>query len=246
MNATTTDSAHTSIYALTSELDILGVLRSLATEQRLIHMRAPSGQGSILTTLLRIDSDKRTLIFDGSSDPGLSRQILAAERLYFEASQDGVHVNFKTGPAAACSYDDRPALRLPYPDELVRVQRREAFRVATPAGNPVVCTIPLEDGPIKLPLEDLSSSGLGALDAANQMTGTIGQVFKGCTLALPGSGPMEVTLRLVHIREFERANKQLRSLGFAFEGLRGPALARVQRYVSTLEREALARNRGYA
>ena len=240
-NATPSSSA----YALTTEFEILGVLRSLAADQRLIHLRAPAGNASVVTTLLHIDPEKSALTFDGTADPGVLRPILAAERLHFEASQNGVHVSFKCGPAESLLFEERPALRLPFPAELIRVQRRDAFRVATPVNSPVLCTIPLEDGPVTLPLEDLSTGGLGASDAAHAVPATIGQVFNGCRLDLPDTDPLEVTLRLVHIREFERAGKQLRSLGFAFEGLRGAASARVQRYITALEREALARNRGF-
>ena len=234
-----------SAYILTTEFEVRGALRSLATEQRLIQLRVPAGHTSVLTTLLHIDPDQSALTFDGTSDPSLLRHILAAEKLHFEASQNGVHISFRTGPAESCLFEERPALRLPLPAELVRVQRRDAFRIATPVGKPALCTIPLPQGAVTLPLEDLSTGGLGASDAAREVPTDIGQIFSDCLLTLPGSDPIPVTLRLVHVREFERAGKQLRNLGLAFEGLRGGALARIQRYISTLEREALARNRGF-
>ena len=245
MNTTKSTSEHSSRYALTSQLDILDVLRSLVLDNRLIHMRAAGDDASILTTLLHIDSEKEALVFDGSSDESLCQQILNAKKLFFEASQNGIHISFATGPASSCSYQDRPALSLPYPAELVRVQRRDSYRVATPQNNPVLCTIPLEEGPVTLSLEDLSGTGLGASDPAHELQGVIGQSFPGCTLALPGSEPLKVVLRLVQMREFERAGKQTRHVGLAFENLRGAPLARIQRYVSTLEREALARSRGF-
>lgn len=235
----------TSRYALTSQLDILDVLRSLALENRLIHMRVAGGDTSILTTLLHIDSAEESLIFDGSSDESWAQQIEKAQNLSFEASQNGVHISFTTGPATLCSYDERPAFRLPYPTELIRVQRRDAFRVATPQNKPVLCTIPMDEGAIVLQLADLSSTGLGAVDASFEVDGAIGTIYRNCRLELPGDEPLNVTLRLVQVRDFERANKHLRHLGFAFEGLRGATLARIQRYVSKLEREALARSRGF-
>lgn len=232
-------------YTLTSGFEIQGALRSLSTEQRLIQLRVPAGHTSILTTLLHIDPERSALTFDGTSDPGLLKHIVAAEKLYFEASQNGIHISFRTGPAESCLFEGRPALRLPFPAELVRVQRRDAFRVATPVAAPALCTIPLPQGAVTLPLEDLSTGGLGASDAAHEVPADIGQIFPDCLLTLPGTDPIPVTLRLVHVREFERAGKQLRNLGLAFEGLRGAALARVQRYITAQEREALARSRGF-
>ena len=235
----------TSRYALTSQLDILDVLRTLALEHRLIHMQVAGGATSILTTLLHIDPAGESLIFDGSSDESWSQQVEKARKLYFEASQNGVHIAFTSGPATTCSYDERPALRLPYPTELIRVQRRDAFRVATPQHKPVLCRVPLDEGAVVLQLEDLSGTGLGTVDSSLEFDGTVGKVYPKCLLELPDDEPLNVTLRLVQVREFERANKQLRHLGFAFENLRGAALARIQRYVSALEREALARSRGF-
>lgn len=233
-------------FVLTSSFEILGALRSLASEQRLIHLRVPTGQASILTTLLHIDRKGETLVFDGSSDAALSKQIIAAQTLHFDASENGVRVSFKTGPAKAHTHEGRPALQLPVPQELIRVQRRENFRVSTPVNTPVLSAIPLPDGTVAtLPLEDLSASGLGASDPDSQFPGAEGDIFPGCTLYLPDSGPVEITLKLVRIREFERAGKQLRSLGFAFEDLRGATLNRIQRYVSILERDKLARSRGF-
>lgn len=217
----------------------------MASEQRLIQLRVPVGQNSILTTLLKIDSANDALIFDGTSDPSLTRQICTATSLQFEASENGVRISFTAGPAELCSLDDRPALRLPVPSEVTRVQRREAFRVATPQNDPVLCTVPLDSELISLPLLDLSSTGLGASDPQQKITINAGEVLTGCQLCIPKSEPITVNLRLIHLREFERADKKIRKAGFAFENLRGNALVRVQRYISTLEREALARTRGW-
>lgn len=233
------------MYTLSSEFEIYGVLRALASEQRLIQMSVPPSDASMLTSLLHIDGADNSLIFDGTSDPNLLRPILAAKALNFEASQGGVRISFKSGPATTCTWDERPALKLPPPTELMRLQRREAFRVATPVSNPVICAIPVKDGTVRLTLEDLSSSGIGASDPGHELDASLGQVFSGCRLEIPGSDPIEVTLRLAQMRDFERANKQMRHLGFAFVNLRGSALARIQRYVTQLEREALARSRGF-
>src|SRR5690606_15988100 len=178
-------------------------------------------------------------------DPALERQILSAEKLYFDASQDGVHISFSTGQAVSCAFDNLPALRLPIPVELTRIQRRDAFRVATPINNPILCTVPVAEGLITLALEDLSSGGLAASDNARQFDPTIGRTYPECVLQWADSEPLKVTLRLVHVRKFERAGKEQHSLGFAFENLRGATLTRIQRYISTLERAALARSRGF-
>jgi len=239
------DTSDSKAFTLTTELEVLGALRTLATEQRLIQLRVPSVQASILTTLLHIDSKNDALIFDGTSDASLSRQIFAAEKLHFEASESGVHISFQSGPAASLTFEDRPALRMPVPAELVRVQRRENFRVATPLSNPVLCAIPQKTGLINLPLSNLSATGMGASDPGHALISDVNDIISDCRLLLPAIGPVDVTLRLVHIRVFEHADKPQRNLGFAFENLRGAASARIQRYVSTLEREALARNRGW-
>lgn len=245
VNPSISDFTEDNDYALTSPLDIQGVLKSLAKEQRLIQLHVPSG-ASILTTLLKIEPETGTLVFDGSSDASLEKHISSAKKLYFDVTQDGVHISFTIeGGATLCSFENMPALRLPIPAELIRIQRRDAFRVATPINNPVLCSIPVDNGAITLPLEDLSSGGLAASDNSQQFDRTVGKLYPGSLLRLPESEPLDVTLRLVHVRKFDRAEKEQYSLGFAFEYLRGSTLTRIQRYISALERAALARSRGF-
>lgn len=234
-------------YAVTSALEIISVLKNIQMRQALLQLRIQPGTGSIVTTLLNVDNEGNALIFDSAPTEQLTQRITAAGRLNFEASVDSVHVSFQTGPAVACTHEDAPALRVPFPSQLIRVQRRDYFRIATPVSRPVMCTIKVDDKPHSLPLDDISVGGISIFDDGAALDHTIGVVYEDCTVLLPDIGTITVTLRVAHYKEITLPNGRVRyRLGCSFESPNGATVNLVQRYVTQLQREEIARRRGFA
>lgn len=234
-------------YALTSNLEIVSVLRNIQTRNALLQLRVQPASGSIVTTLLHVDVENNALIFDSAPTQVLTERIVSAPRLHFEASVDSVHVSFQTSSASTCTYEGAPAVRTPMPIQVIRVQRRDYFRIATPVTRPVLCRIEVEGQTHSLPLDDISAGGISIFDDSAGLDHTIGVVYKDCIVELPEVGTITVTLRVAHAKEITLSNGRVRyRLGCSFVSPTGLATNYVQRYVTKLQREEIARKRGFA
>jgi c-di-GMP-binding flagellar brake protein YcgR len=205
-------------------------------------------QDVCVTTILDMDADAGTLLLDCSIDPAQNQRILAAKRIRFETTLDKIRIVFVTEHIESGLYEGRPALRCAIPATLVRLQRREYYRMETPVASPVRVGIPLllEGGGAleSFTVSDISVGGLAILDNKLLLTNSLGQKLTGCSLGLP-DGVVTTTLIVRNAIELTLLNgKHSRRIGCEFFDLSRGSLANVQRYITKLERERNARVAG--
>lgn len=231
-------------YALTSPSEIIGVLRTIVRSRAMLQLRVPPSVASVVTALLHVDAG--ALVLDNPGE-ALMRRIVRAEQVILETSLDQVRVHFRLAGIEPHVHEGREALRARLPTHVLRMQRRDAFRVPTSAARPVLCRIPVDGREVALPLDDIGAGGVGLFDDAGALPHARGAVIKGCRIDLPDVGPVTVDLRVMQAREIELPNGKVRHrLGCCYDGDLGRAQQTIQRYVSQLEREAIARRRGLA
>lgn len=198
------------------------------------------GGESFLTRLLAALPDAGTLIVDCSGSAEINRRFLASPQNVFVGRPGGIHVQFTTGPASAVIHDGGAAFSLPLPSRLVRLQRREYFRIETPRGRPLQFFGRLPGGGLlNCPVHDISVAGLG-LTAATLPDGVVvGQVLDNCRVALAEDGePLFFTATIRHLTECEaRAGFRQWRLGLQFVDLPPLAANRIQRYIARIEHE---------
>lgn len=199
------------------------------------------GEGQIfLTTLLAVDADKGSLIFDCSGSADVNRRLLAAERGVFVGRPGGIHVQFAAGPVREVRFEGDKAFAVPLPKFIVRLQRRDAFRIETPRIRPLEFFGRLPDGRLlKLPAHDISVAGIGLTATELPADLTLGQVLDSCHFHLPDdSREMYFRAAVSHVTELEArsGNRQWR-LGLHFLELQAGEENRIQRYITHVERE---------
>lgn len=199
-----------------------------------------AGEEMFLTTLLAVQPDKQMLIFDCSGSPESNRRFLQSERNIFVARPGGIHVQFVGGRPWEVLYGGSQAFAIALPDHLVRWQRREFFRIDTPRVKPLQFYGRLPGGGLlTLAVHDISVSGIGlgaALLADDLVTGS---VLPACHFSLPEDAHdllFSATVRHITEQDSRGGFRQWR-LGLQFNDLPRPAEARVQRYITHLERE---------
>jgi c-di-GMP-binding flagellar brake protein YcgR len=144
----------------------------------------------------------------------------------FTSDHDGVPVEFTCERPARTLTGGSEAYSVPFPAYIIRLQRRNAYRLPAPA---VVCTLRDEasHGPDLRPtVLDVSAGGL---DLAMPLTEPrlCRDVAYDCTIELPGHGTVWVRLRVVSI--FKTADT--RRYGCQFMNLSGPSELLLQRYI---------------
>jgi c-di-GMP-binding flagellar brake protein YcgR len=164
---------------------------------------------------------------------------------------DHVRLQFSLSAPQPLEYAGRPALRAPVPDSVLRLQRREFFRLPTLQSVAPVCTITnaAPDGTQKsvaVRILDISGGGLAILVPPKELEFAPGVEFKDCTLQLPDGDPLKVRLIVRNLYEVERPNgTKVWRAGCQFVGHLGAAAARIQRYLFKIERDRKARESRY-
>lgn len=233
-------------YVLHARMDIVAVLRDVARTRALVTVHFGSGQEALLTPLLAVDTAGGELIFDCSGSEAMNESVLKARKLVHYGLHDKVRVRFNTGPARRIQWQGRSAFAVTLPDSMLRLQRRELYRVPAPVTRPVRCVIPIEDKDrmrhLETRLHDISQGGVALIAQPNDMKFEPGMSFPNCRLVLPDSGNAFVMLEVVHVREEKLLNdKIVLRVGCKFVRPSMAALALVQKQMMKLERELKAK-----
>ena len=239
-------------YQVYSRREIIALLRSIGERNQLVRMIINGGTESIVTSILKIDESSGLVIVDCAPTPLQNQRILQSDNISFETLLEHIRILFFVTKVDSCSYENLPAFSFAIPASLIRLQRREFYRVLTPVTNPVRCTITIPhdtgDGfsTVVVALQNVSGGGIAILDEKKLLDPTIGRIYKDCRIDLPGGTLVVATLQIRNAQEVTLANgKSIRRLGCLFLDLPKAMLNAVQRYITKLEREQNAKSTGF-
>lgn len=242
-----TSSPDDSRFLVHNRMEILRTLRGLATRNEMTSAFFNAGNDLMLTSLLHVDADKNTVYLDIGSNDALNRRIAQSEKIIFVTSLDSVKVQWISTGIKPTTFEGREAFVITIPTQILRLQRREYYRLTTPVINPLKCQIKTEDGAVvEMAIADISAGGIGVIIA--QPVGLpfeLGTVFPGCRVELPGVGVAEFTISIQSVWEVTMKNglKSLRA-GCQFVDMRPGMQSLIQRYIIKLERDRIANSPG--
>ncbi len=246
-------SADYSQFLLHSTSEILAVLRSLIQKGAMITVHFDQGQSFLLTTMLALRPDNREFILDLGSNEEMNRKALLAGKLIFTTIIDKVKVQFSLSKLAQTQHEGRAAFLGTMPETLLRLQRREYFRLSTPIVTPVkLITITRKPDnsalQVELPLLDVSGGGVGLMAPLNHaQLFERGDTLSDCKMMLPEEGLLVVTLCVRNLFDVStRSGSHYVRMGCEFVNLPASRLTMVQRYITRIERERKAKLSGLA
>lgn len=238
-------------FLLYSKSEIISVLRTLIQRGAMISVHFNEGKSFLLTVLIALNPNNSEIIIDVSSDNEINRKALTADKLIFTTTVDKVKIQFSLKKLFGTTHDGRPAFRGELPEKLLRLQRREYFRLSTPIAAPIKSTIPMKrpDGSalvVEVPLIDISGGGVGLMiQAEHSVLYEKEMVFDDCRIVLPEEGLLVTALRVRNAFDVTtRSGSQYIRVGCEFVNLQGPRLTLIQRYITRVERERKARMSG--
>lgn len=230
-------------YTLGSAVEIAHHLKNIAKSGYMVTVFSNKGKTFVLTRLLTVDNTNQTLVFDWGAEEHTNQQMLQSERNVFVCSPDGVKTQFITGKVRQIVYDGQPAFEVDLPAQVIKLQRREYFRIRTPVGTPLMCTLNDYPGaPLDLAVFDISLGGLALWLPDLTLGGLeIGSQFLDSQIELKPFGVLRVALEVKHRLPLQMRNGQdaLR-IGCNFINLPTQMENLIQRYVGQLERERRA------
>ena len=230
-------------YTQRDRREILRVLRRLVTDQVPV-LLVGAGEGDVLhTTVLDVAADERSVFLEwGPDDETTERFIEGGVAVSCQAEVDRVRLHFAIVPTLG-RLQYRKVLRAPVPELVLRVQRREYYRLSIVPADGVVCTLllPHPDGvarPTDAELVDLSGGGLAfrvPLPLGAQLRPHV--ELTGGTLTFANADALAARLRVRNLTKItdETGNATVR-VGAQFLDLRVGHIAQVQRFIGFIER----------
>ncbi|MEA5097651.1 MAG: PilZ domain-containing protein, partial [Burkholderiaceae bacterium] len=144
-------------------------------------------------------------------------------------------------------HDGKNAFRFNIPSSLIRLQRRENYRIRTPRTS---VHIPLEgeageQRSVITYMYDISVGGICMLDELMQLDDAYGRLYENCRITLSDRSVIVANLLVRNSQESTLPNgRKFRRIGCQFEGMSNQTRVNVQRYITNLEREQNARGMG--
>ena len=238
-------------FLLHSKSEILAVFRSLIQKGSLITVHFDQGHAFLLTSMLALTADNQAIVLDIGSDDEMNRRALLAKKLIFTTVLDKVKIQFRLNALTSTQNEGRSAFLGAFPETLLRLQRREYFRLATPIANRInlIATTRRSDGSalmIEIPLLDISGGGVGLMATPDlAVLFNKGDTLDDCKIILADEGLLVTTLYVRNMFDVTtRSGAQYVRVGCEFVDLSSPRLSMVQRYITRIERERKARLSG--
>lgn len=218
------------------------LLNQLLKKHCLIRVQTPTGTAPLLSALLFVDTANQAIVFDGSRESAIQSRLAEAKPLTLVTNLEGIRIQFQVASATALNWEGHAAFQSGFPDSILRLQRREFFRISPPLNRPIAVRIYGTLGPASASISargiDISCGGMVLLIEGKIDGVEIGQVLGRSYLTLPEIGNIETGLEVRNIVFSEGAGRKGTSrIGCRFVDLEPADSAKVQRYINRLEVE---------
>ncbi len=230
-------------FAIESRTEIIFWLRAIQQRKLLVNLDLPDSRHVVITSVLAVDEANNALILDSARGDALNHELTSIKGgAEFITHLDGVSISFTTGAMSLCDYDKLPALRLALPSSLIRLQRREHFRVQLSLADPVKCIVPATmDGapqPITAHIVDIGCGGVAIAETGGRLGSETGRTLTDCRLLLPETDIIVTSLEVWNSAQIRLQNGALQiRLGCKFIDLPNDMTAMLQRFIMNIERE---------
>jgi c-di-GMP-binding flagellar brake protein YcgR len=219
-----------------SEIDRLIV--AIMESKGFVTVYSDTLQDFLVTSIVGMDRKNRTFYLGCGSDEGVNRALLDSVTVTFTTTLDQIKIQFTTAKLERVVHDNEPAFRARFPQEVIRFQRREFYRLATQILRPIKCFIPIGETSVETTVVDISVGGIGMLASRQGVPLEPGKEYHGCRLELPDSGTFLVSLSIRTTYDVTLKNGILsHRLGCQFISLPGYVENEIQRYILRSERE---------
>lgn len=200
------------------------------------------GKHFMLTVIVGIDLDQSEVFLDYGSNDELNKKICESEKIIFVAVHDRVKIQFTVKKIEKISFGGRDTFKIKMPESLVRLQRRECFRVPVPIVSPLKCVMPLNDENImEVVIVDISVGGVCNILPSIDVILEPGMVFHKCQLELPDLGIITADMEVMNVFDVTLRNGVMsKRAGCRFIDLPPRMQSMLLRYITKIDRSRLA------
>ena len=229
-------------YLIHSRLEIAAILGTLHKAGRMVTAYFGGGSDFILTSIVAVRPGQNTAFVDYGADAAANRRALQAKNITFVAAHERIKIQFVAASLRQARLGGRDVFSMAIPATLLRLQRREYFRIATPLTRQLACIIAAQAAPVRAPAEatiiDISCGGIAVIDSSELADGEPGACFRGCRILLPDIGAVTADILVKSSYEVTLKNgARHKRAGCEFVDMPERERAKIQRYINKMERE---------
>lgn len=226
-------------FLITSQKEILFILHTIEHKQSRSALFFNDGANFLLTTVL--DVNESGLWLGASNLDSENRAALESKDAIFVSSHYQVRVQFSASKVETAHHNDQNALYIPLPKSILRMQRRDYFRLPTPFQNPLQCVITTSDPQVIPPeqqvtIMDISVGGVALVCEEHNIELLPGNIYPNCQIELPDVGTLTASIKVKNSFEVlaPDGSTQKRA-GCEFQKLDGASEIMLQRFISLMQ-----------
>lgn len=230
-------------YLVHSRQEIAQILRQVMQQNELVTAYFNQGKEFFLTTLVDVHLDLDRLVVDCGTDAETNRHALASNKIIFVTSHNRIKIQFSTTSLEYIDFKGHPAFRAALPTSLLKLQRREYYRLVAPIRAPLHCVIPSFGGTkFEAAVVDISVGGVGLSGFPVEAGLEVGQQLADCRIALPEQGMVVSALEVRNLQQHTpmRSGLPVVRAGCGFVNIPAAHQAMIQRYIIRIDRERRA------
>jgi flagellar brake protein len=234
-----------------SKKEIVALLLNVMRKHTLVSIHFAEGKEFVLTSILDVDTVTGAVLFEYGADESANQRAVQSGKIVFVTREEGVKIQFMASKLEKAAFDGTRAFRIAVPEALLRIQRRQHYRLKTPIVNPVKCCVPVpaelgySKRELQLTLHDISVGGVSLVSYPLDLKLSPTMVFPDCRLDVPAVGSIWVTLMVSNVFDVTLKNgNRSKRVGCRFIDLPRGDEAKIQRYIISVERERNAKLSG--
>ena len=232
-------------YLITNPKEIVSILQTIAQRKSRVALYYNEGVSMVLTMILAVDENG--VWVDAASNPLDNRLIERSKRIIYVSTHNQAKVQFVAGDVVLGTYEDAPAFSLGLPRKLLRLQRRDYYRLVTAETGALNCVIhPVANQSIQqeVTVMDISIGGVALVCEQTGVELHPGMVYEHCKIELPGLGTVEAAIEVKNAFEItDRSGKVKRRAGCVFVKPDGKTTMLLQRYVAQMQQQLASMKR---
>lgn len=237
-------------FRINSKREMQFILQDIADKGTRVALYYDELHNFVLTTLIGANTEGMWL--DIGPFPPENKNVTLSDKIIFVSMHQHVKVQFVTHDIKLALLEGDETFYTDLPDFLLRLQRRDYFRLSIPASTPINCIIPVRpynpDKPDEpeilreVPVVDISGGGLSLLCGEHETELLPKTTFQNCRISLPGAGTIKVNIEVKsNIKITARDESVTTRVGCQLIRLDNQVQSMLQSYIARLQSESLVK-----
>ncbi len=224
-------------FRVSSPRDVGTLLKQLLDGSVLLNLNGSDGR-VFTSAIWTLDSSRATIGFNADPNDPAMQSVLHSREVVVVGYLENVKVQFDVHNLVLVHGNKASVLSCPFPREMFRFQRRNAFRV-----RPLMRSAPIArlrhpdmaDTEFSLRVIDISIGGCALFLPVDMPMMNAGVLLAGVRIELDTDTRLDVNLRLQHVTSLNAETRGLR-LGFEFVRPGGDMLRTLQRFIDLTQK----------